>query len=124
MHSTVTSSTPRRSCCSPRSVSSTTRSSQRMSVSITSQGLAGYRVDNGRYDDLIAPTGETRPAWKTLSRVLATLDSAEIAARKRQADRLIEAEGASHLFHEDADDTSRPWSLDPLPLVIAGEEWR
>ena len=98
-------------------------SSRRMSASTANPSLSGYHVVPGGYDELITPTGETRPAWQALSRVLARLDAGEIADRQRQADRLIEAEGASYLFHDDAQDTSRPWKVDPLPLVIAGGEW-
>ena len=90
--------------------------------------LAGRCLDTGSN-----PAGTTKqlpnPArradsWRLLSRSIALLTPSDIAARQRQADRLVEAEGASYLFHDSADDRSRPWRLDPLPLVISGAEWK
>lgn len=82
-----------------------------------------YSVGGDGYDEAIEPTGETRPTWRSLSRAIAKLAPAELIERQRQADRLVEAEGASYLFNDDGADTSRPWRLDPVPLVLGGTEW-
>ncbi len=55
----------------------------------------------------------------------------DLAARQVDADRLLAAEGAGHIVHDlplRADGrvvslTSRPWRLDPVPLVIDGAEF-
>ncbi|MEO6125309.1 MAG: circularly permuted type 2 ATP-grasp protein [Ilumatobacteraceae bacterium] len=94
-----------------------------MSAPTSSSTLPGYTVQTQGYDEAVGPTGETRPAWSPLSRAIATMSPADVADRQRQADRLVESEGASHLFHDFGDDTSRPWRLDPLPFVIGGTEW-
>ncbi len=93
-----------------------------MSASTSSSTLPGYAVQSGRFDEAVGPTGETRPAWRALSRAIALMTPADVARRQQQADRLIESEGASYLFH-DFGDTSRPWRLDPLPFVLGGAEW-
>lgn len=93
-----------------------------MSVLTSSSALPGYPVRPQGYDEAVSSTGETRPAWQCLSQSVAALSPADIESRQRQADRLVEAEGASYLFH-DVSDTSRPWRLDPLPMVISGVEW-
>ena len=94
-----------------------------MSPSASSATLPGYAVHADGYDEAVASTGETRPAWRALSRAIALMSPADVAARQRQADRLVESEGASYLFHDAEGDRSRPWRLDPLPLVISGAEW-
>ena len=94
-----------------------------MSAPATSKTLPGYRLEPHRFDEAVDPSGEARPAWRTLSRTIAGMSSAELVDRQRQADRLVEAEGASYLFHDDGTDSSRPWRLDPVPLVLGGTEW-
>ena len=94
-----------------------------MSVPTSSSTLPGYTVQTQGYDEAVDPTGETRPAWRSLSRSIASMSPAEVADRQRRADRLVESEGASHLFHDVGDDASRPWRLDPFPLVLGGAEW-
>ena len=94
-----------------------------MSVPTSSSTLPGYTVQTQGYDEAVGPTGETRPAWRSLARVVAMMSPSDVDDRQRQADRLVESEGASHLFHDVEGDSSRPWRLDPLPLVLGGAEW-
>ena len=66
-----------------------------------------------------------------VSRALGQVRPGELPERQRRIDRLLDAEGAGHLVHEltfDArrpaaahatvEGTSRPWRLDPIPLVL------
>ncbi len=94
-----------------------------MSAPTSSSTLPGYTVQSEGYDEAVGPSGETRPAWRSLARSIAMMSPSEVTNRQRQADRLVESEGASYLFHDVGGDTSRPWRLDPLPLVIGGAEW-
>jgi uncharacterized circularly permuted ATP-grasp superfamily protein/uncharacterized alpha-E superfamily protein len=82
-----------------------------------------YSVRHDGYDEAVEASGETRPTWRSLSRAIARLTPGELIDRQRQADRLVEAEGASYVFNDDGSDTSRPWRLDPVPLVLGGVEW-
>jgi uncharacterized circularly permuted ATP-grasp superfamily protein/uncharacterized alpha-E superfamily protein len=62
----------------------------------------------------------------------ALLDPAELPARQARADRLLAAEGAGHLVHDlpvradgrAAAVESRPWRLDPIPLVLDASTFR
>jgi len=62
----------------------------------------------------------------------ALLDPALLAVRQSRADRLLMAEGAGHLVHDlpiRADGrlaavTSRPWRLDPIPVVLDAATFR
>src|SRR5829696_537542 len=128
--------TPRPTCCNLRSPSCTTPSSRRMSATesdgVLGSGRSGgsasesalaYRVPGSGFDEAVDPSGATRPSWRSLSRALARLTTSDLIDRQRQADRLVEAEGASYLFNDDGLDSGRPWKLDPIPLVLSGSEW-
>jgi uncharacterized circularly permuted ATP-grasp superfamily protein/uncharacterized alpha-E superfamily protein len=96
-----------------------------------------YVAPAGRFDEAIAPDGSVRPAWSELSAALGEARPGELVERQRQADRLLDAEGAGHLVHEltferaatvgtrqaDTMSTSRPWRLDPVPVLIAHDEF-
>ncbi len=98
-----------------------------------------YPHDPDRFDDAVDAVGDVRPSWSGLERALGTMETASLLERQRQADRLLDAEGAGHLVHElrldrrgaqrEGSASSRraqperyaessPWRLDPLPLVI------
>ncbi|MCU1394128.1 MAG: hypothetical protein JWM34_2556 [Ilumatobacteraceae bacterium] len=94
-----------------------------MSATPSSSTLLNYAVQPDGYDEAVGPSGEPRPAWRSLSRTIAGMSPVDLVDRQRQADRLVEAEGASYLFHDDGADSSRPWRLDPVPLVLGGGEW-
>jgi uncharacterized circularly permuted ATP-grasp superfamily protein/uncharacterized alpha-E superfamily protein len=62
----------------------------------------------------------------------ALLDSGQLAGLQAQVDRLLVAEGAGHLVHDlpvradgrAATVASRPWRLDPIPVVIDTETFQ
>ena len=56
-------------------------------------------------------------------RTWSTLGAAEIVRRQMVAERLLVAEGAGHVFHDDRE-IGMPWGLDPVPYVIGAAEWR
>ena len=93
--------------------------------------LSRYRPEPGRYDEALDVDGSPRAAWVPLISAIAHSGLGVLSERQRQADRLLDAEGAGHLVHDMALDTeravwdedSRPWRLDPIPLVIDGEEF-
>ena len=82
-----------------------------------------YAVPTGGYDEAIDAAGRPRPQWRSLSRTISRLTPADLLDRQRQSDRLVEAEGASYVFNDGGTDLSRPWRLDPVPVVLGGTEW-
>jgi uncharacterized circularly permuted ATP-grasp superfamily protein/uncharacterized alpha-E superfamily protein len=81
----------------------------------------------------------TRPLERAVEALLppvamrrALLDQGELPARQARADRLLAAEGAGHLVHDlpvradgrAAAVESRPWRLDPIPIVLDGSTFR
>jgi uncharacterized circularly permuted ATP-grasp superfamily protein/uncharacterized alpha-E superfamily protein len=72
---------------------------------------------------LLQPAGALRGAL---------LDPDRLAGRQQRADRLLEAEGAGHLVHDlpvradgrAASIESRPWRVDPIPVVLDAPTFR
>lgn len=97
----------------------------------TSDDWLRYRPDEGRYDEALDSDGSPRSAWVPLIRAIAASGVGVLSERQRQADRLLDAEGAGHLVHDMAldseratwDEDARPWRLDPVPLVLEGSEF-
>ncbi len=77
----------------------------------------------GRYDELVDGDGSLRPHWESMVRTWTTLGAAEIVRRQMVAERLLVAEGAGHVFHDDRE-VGVPWGLDPVPYVIDAAQWR
>lgn len=93
-----------------------------------------YQPQPGRYDEAVADDGGMRPAWSSIGTALREMHPIDLLDQQRQADRLLDAEGAGHLVHELSTDgvtadgagvvDSRPWRLDPVPLVLSHDEFR
>jgi uncharacterized circularly permuted ATP-grasp superfamily protein/uncharacterized alpha-E superfamily protein len=95
----------------------------------------GYVPPRGRFDEAVAPDGSLRPTWTDLGVSLGDVRPGELLERQRQADRLLDAEGAGHLVHELTFErtaagprivgpaSSRPWRLDPVPLVLGHDDF-
>jgi uncharacterized circularly permuted ATP-grasp superfamily protein/uncharacterized alpha-E superfamily protein len=95
----------------------------------TTPSLA-YAPQAGRYDEAMADDGLLRPAWSRLVAALGPTNPVQFAERQRQADRLLDAEGAGHLVHRISlertglpETVSTSFRLDPLPFPIGQEEF-
>jgi uncharacterized circularly permuted ATP-grasp superfamily protein/uncharacterized alpha-E superfamily protein len=87
--------------------------------------LGGYSADARRYDELLDRDGAIRPHWKVLLERLATQPGADVTRRGIELTRrLISENGVTYNVYADPKGADRPWALDPLPLMIAAEEWR
>lgn len=87
--------------------------------------LAGYATQAGRYDELLDAHGQPRPHWETFLRALAQRASArDIGDTLSLMDREIHENGITYNVYADPKGMDRPWEVDPLPLLIAPDEWR
>jgi uncharacterized circularly permuted ATP-grasp superfamily protein/uncharacterized alpha-E superfamily protein len=84
---------------------------------------SSYAPAVGRFDELLDDSGAVRPHWESMVRTWSTLGVKEIVRRQMVAERLLVAEGAGHVFHDDRE-IGMPWGLDPVPYVIGATEWR
>ena len=80
--------------------------------------------DPSVYNEL-APDGVTpRPHWAHFIESLQTIGSDELARRWERAERRIRENGVTYNIYTDSQGASRPLAIDPIPLLIAPEEWR
>jgi len=82
-----------------------------------------YEPQSGFYDEMQAPDGTVRPHWRPLIEPLAQMGEAAFARRWQEGRRLIHENGTNYNIYTDPQTTERPWPLDPIPLVLDGEEW-
>ncbi len=82
-----------------------------------------YLPAPGSHDEMRAGDGTLRPHWQYLLDALRKLGPPEIEARWREARRLVRDNGVTYNVYGDPRGMSRPWELDPLPLLIRGDEW-
>jgi uncharacterized circularly permuted ATP-grasp superfamily protein/uncharacterized alpha-E superfamily protein len=84
---------------------------------------------NDAMTDAGAPARRLQPAGALRE---ALLDAARLPERQQRADRLLEADGAGHLVHDlpvradgrVASIESRPWRVDPIPVVLDAPTFR
>ncbi|MEO5899235.1 MAG: circularly permuted type 2 ATP-grasp protein, partial [Ilumatobacteraceae bacterium] len=89
-----------------------------------------YGAEPGRFDEALDGDGGLRPMWSRLVASLGQVTPAIFAERQRQADRLLDAEGAGHLVHEISlhrgatpEHGGSSFRLDPLPFPISHDEF-
>jgi uncharacterized circularly permuted ATP-grasp superfamily protein/uncharacterized alpha-E superfamily protein len=86
--------------------------------------LGTYTGDARRYDELLDRSGSLRPHWEPLIARLAA-DGPDAAKRGVElARRLVIENGVTYNVYADPQGKDRPWTLDPLPLLISASEWR
>ncbi len=86
--------------------------------------LEGYSALGGRYDELLAAPHTPRPHWDAFLQSLAARDGAEIGETLALMEREIRENGITYNVYADPKGADRPWEVDPLPLLIAPDEWQ
>ncbi|HEY0858882.1 MAG TPA: circularly permuted type 2 ATP-grasp protein [Albitalea sp.] len=87
------------------------------------QLLSGYAVREGRYDELLEAPGRPRPHWDAFLRALVEREGAEISDTLSLTEREIRENGITYNVYADPQGADRPWEVDPLPLLLAADEW-
>jgi len=65
-----------------------------------------------------------RPHWAPLMESLQTIGPEELERRWGRAERRIRENGITYNIYNDPQGANRPWKIDVLPFMIAGDEWR
>ncbi len=82
-----------------------------------------YPTAPGTYDEMLDGSGDIRPHWEYLIRALRTLGTVEVGRRGAEAAKLLRENGVTYNVYGDPAGQGRPWQLDPVPLLIASDEW-
>jgi len=86
--------------------------------------FSNYRPIQGVYDELVHEDGTIRPIWNDVIQRLDAMGMGQLLNRRQQALAQIARDGVSFNPHDSEGQTSRPWLLDALPLVLAEAEWK
>jgi uncharacterized circularly permuted ATP-grasp superfamily protein/uncharacterized alpha-E superfamily protein len=86
--------------------------------------LAGYRAGPGVFDEAHAADATLRPSFRRFNDALSQLTVSELKHRSDTCRRLVGEQGITYNVYGDIQSAERPWQLDPIPLVIAPDEWR
>src|ERR1700733_14948222 len=83
-----------------------------------------YEATPGFYDEVLGSGKQLRPHWGALSESLTTMGNQGLTGRWREGQRLIHDNGITYNVYSDPESTSRPWPLDPVPLMREPAEWK
>src|SRR5271155_5008620 len=85
-----------------------------------------YKASPGFYDEVLGAGAGTqlRPHWGALSESLNAMSNQGRTGRWREGQRLIHDNGITYNVYSDPESTSRPWPLDPVPLMMDPAEWK
>lgn len=86
-------------------------------------GAQYYATQLGIYDEMYATENKALPYWERFMAALEAMGSDQLELRRREAQRLLRENGVTYNVYGDAQNLTRPWRLDPVPLLISSEEW-
>jgi len=107
-----------------QSQSATGEPSAAEKAAATDDLLAGYKQSASVFDEFLGDDGKPRAHYTGLFSALKGLGPAELKRRQETCQRLVHEQGITYNVYGDPRGMERPWQLDPIPFVIAPDEWR
>ncbi|RTL71737.1 MAG: hypothetical protein EKK41_08200 [Hyphomicrobiales bacterium] len=86
--------------------------------------LDGYAAGLSGFDELMSPSGDLRPHWRTFFELCSGLDASARRSRMERLNTRVRETGIAYDLFADPSSTAQPWRVDFVPLIIAPEEWR
>ena len=81
-----------------------------------------YKPRHSHYDEVYTADGELRAHWQYPIEALQALGVDGLSERQHKARRILRDDGATYNAYSKPK-ISQIWNLDPLPFVLASEEW-
>ncbi|MFN0196692.1 MAG: circularly permuted type 2 ATP-grasp protein [Planctomycetaceae bacterium] len=85
--------------------------------------VSSYRIPNQGYDEAFQLSGLPRAHWSSFLRSLDAIGWAELSRRHEESTRQLKENGITYHPVGDLTAVTRPWELDPIPLLIDGNSW-
>ena len=82
-----------------------------------------YQPDASHWDEAIRPSGLPRQHWRKLFTSIGHMGFDQLTRRWQTGQHLIQTNGITYNVYGDPQGKERPWSLDPIPLLLDGPEW-
>jgi uncharacterized circularly permuted ATP-grasp superfamily protein/uncharacterized alpha-E superfamily protein len=86
-------------------------------------GTQYYATQLGIYDEMYATENKALPYWERFMAALDSMGTEKLELRRKEAQRLLRENGVTYNVYGDSQNLTRPWRLDPVPLLISSEEW-
>jgi uncharacterized circularly permuted ATP-grasp superfamily protein/uncharacterized alpha-E superfamily protein len=86
--------------------------------------LEQYQQPPEAYDELLGADRSVRSHFAKLFAALEDFSPPELQRRADTCKRLVGEQGITYNVHGDPRGMDQPWQLDPIPFIIAPEEWR
>ncbi len=74
-------------------------------------------------DEMTTQDGKIAPAWEKLVRFFENVSTSRMHQYHEEVSRQLRENGVTYNIYGDPEGMNRPWSLDPIPMVFASEEW-
>ncbi|MFN5511109.1 MAG: circularly permuted type 2 ATP-grasp protein [Burkholderiales bacterium] len=78
----------------------------------------------GHFDEARDEHGRLRPIWERFLALSGPQALSGLPEHARTIERLIQQNGVTHNVYDARQSGARPWSVNPLPLLIEPNEWR
>lgn len=85
--------------------------------------LDHYQPGADVFDELLDNNRKVRPHYARLFESLEELAAPELQRRADSSQRLVHEQGITYNVYGDPRGMERPWQLDPIPFIIAPQEW-
>jgi uncharacterized circularly permuted ATP-grasp superfamily protein/uncharacterized alpha-E superfamily protein len=85
--------------------------------------VATYVAPSGGFDEFLGADGAVRSRWGRVAEALDGFGVDGLASRHEELSRLLRNEGATYNVAVEGRSVRRPWTLDPVPLVLDEAEW-
>src|SRR5215471_10129639 len=85
---------------------------------------APYEPEHEFFDEVFESGDRVRPHWAGLVEALGSMGHHGMSRRWQQGRRMVRDNGITYNVYSDPENTSRPWPLDPIPLILGPDEWR
>lgn len=82
-----------------------------------------YRL-SASYDEMFDGNKNIRPHWEQLQKNLEHLGLDQLRSKQKEVDWRLEDNGVTYNVYNDPGGLNRPWTLDPIPLIIEEEQWK
>ncbi|MGC3961507.1 MAG: circularly permuted type 2 ATP-grasp protein [Verrucomicrobiota bacterium] len=85
--------------------------------------LEYYQQSAEAFDELLGENREVRSHYAKLFNGLEDFSESELQRRADTCKRLVHEQGITYNVYGDPRGMERPWQLDPIPFIIAPDEW-
>lgn len=85
--------------------------------------MQDYAPVDGVFDEMMDGAAGIRPHWSKFLGELSAFSPNELSHFWETTRRLVQENGTTYNVYDETGDSARPWSMDPIPLLISPDEW-